>query len=111
MPEYLAKMGRCDAMSELLNSAGDNSLMAYYYLLQVGVCTVKRGKKKSTQTENFKMEDFRFLKLDKFGQLKPFLKLTSDEDLMLANIATLKLYNQKNGCKEACVHQNANEEK
>ena len=57
VPEYLAEMGRCDAASELIKSVGDNSLMAYYYLLRVGEYTVKRDKKKSTQTEKFKLKD------------------------------------------------------
>ena len=70
VPEYLVEMGRCDAAAELLKSVGNNSLMAYYYLLQVGEYTVKRDKKKSIQTEQFKLEDCRFSKLDKFGQLK-----------------------------------------
>ena len=33
VPEYLAEMGRCDTVSEFLKSVGDNSLIAYYYLL------------------------------------------------------------------------------
>ena len=36
VPEYLVEMGRYDAVLEFLKSVGDNSLMAYYYLLQVG---------------------------------------------------------------------------
>ena len=67
MPEYLAEMRRCNAASELLKSVGDNSLMAYYYLLRVGEYIVKICKKKSTQTEQFKLKYCRFFKLDKFG--------------------------------------------
>ena len=74
----------------------------------MGEYTVKRGKKKSTQTEQFKLEDCRFFKLEKFGQLKPLSKFASDEDIMLADSATLKLDNQKNGRKGVCVHQHAN---
>ena len=70
MPEYLAELGRCNAASELLKSVGDNSLMAYY-LLRVGEYTVKRGKMKSTHTDQFKLKYCRFFKLDKYGQLKP----------------------------------------
>ena len=84
-------------MSVFLKPIGYNSFIVYYYLLQVGEYTVKRGKKKSTQTEQFKLEDCRFLKLDKFGQLKPLSKFASDEDIMLADSATLKLDNQNNG--------------
>ena len=46
--------------------------------------------------------------LDKFGQLKPLSKFASDEEIMLADSATLKLDNQKNGWKVVCVHQHAN---
>ena len=49
--------------------------------------------------------------MDKSGQLKPLSKFASDEDIMHANIATLKLNNQKNGWKGVCVHQHANREK
>ena len=75
MPKYLAEMGRCDAGLGLIKYIRDNSLMAYYSLLLVGEYTLKRGKKKSTQTAQFKLEDCRFLKLDKFGQLKPLSNL------------------------------------
>ena len=55
VPEYFSEMGRCEAASELLKSNGDNILMAYNYLLQVGEYRVKKRKKKSTQTEKFKL--------------------------------------------------------
>ena len=71
VPEYLAGLVRCDAALELLKSVGDNSFMAYYYLLKSGDYTLKRGKRKSTQTEQFKLEDCRLLKLNKSDQLKP----------------------------------------
>ena len=54
VPEYLAEMGRCDVASQFINSIGDNNFMAYNYLLRVGEYTVKRGKNKYTQTEQFK---------------------------------------------------------
>ena len=65
--------------------------MDYHYLLVVREYVVKRGKKKSTQTEQFKLEGCWFLKLDKFGQLKPLSKIASDKEIMLADSATLKL--------------------
>ena len=86
-------MGRCNAALELIKSVVYNSLMDYYYLLRVCEYTVKSGKKKSTQTEQFKLEDCRFLKLDKFGKLKHISKVSSDEDIMIADSATLKLDN------------------
>ena len=55
VPEYLTELGRCDAASQLLKFVGDNSLMSYYYLLRVGDYKLKRGKRKSTQTEKFKL--------------------------------------------------------
>ena len=85
--------------------------MAYYYLVWVGEYTVKKGKRKSTHTEQFKLEYCQFFKLEKFGQLKPLSKFESDEDIVLEDSATLKLDNQKNEWKGVCVHQHANGEK
>ena len=42
---------------------------------------------------------FCVFKLENFGQLKPLSKFVSDEEIMLADSATLKLDNQKNGWK------------
>ena len=97
VPEYLAELGRCDAALEFLKSVGDNILVACYYLLRVGAYIVKRGKRKFTQTEQFKLEDCYCFKLNNSGQLKPLSKFASDEDIMHADSATLKLDNQKNG--------------
>ena len=74
----------------------------------MGEYTVKIGKKKSTHTEQFKLEYCQFSKLDKFGQLRPLSKFASDEDIMLADSATLKLDNHMNRWKGVCVHQYAN---
>ena len=49
--------------------------------------------------------------LDDFGQLKPLSKFASDEDIILADSATLKLDNQRIGWKGVCVHQHLNGEK
>ena len=46
--------------------------------------------------------------MEKFGQLKPLSKFASDEEIMLADSATLKLDNHKNGWKVVCVHQHVN---
>ena len=82
--------------------------MAYYYLLQVVEYTLNRGKKKSTQTKQFKLKYCQFFNLDKFGQLKPLSKCASDEEIMLADSATLKLDNHKNMRKGVCSPQHAN---
>ena len=74
----------------------------------MGEYTVKIGKKKSTQTKQFKLEYCAFLKLEKFGQLESLSKFVSDEDIMLADSATLKVDNHKNGWKVVCVHQHVN---
>ena len=54
------------------------------------------------------MEDCQFLNLEEFGQLKTLSKFAIDEDIMIADSATLKSDNQKNGRKGVCVHQHAN---
>ena len=74
----------------------------------MGDYTLKKGKRKSTQTKQFKLEYCAFLKLEKFGQLESLSKFVSDEDIMHADIATLKLYNQNNELKGFCVHQHEN---
>ena len=74
----------------------------------MGEYTVKRDKRKSTQTDKFKLEDCRFLNLDNYVQLKPLSKFARDGDIIHADSATLKLYNQKNGWKVVCVHQHEN---
>ena len=48
------------------------------------------------------------MKLGNYDQMKPLSKLASDEDIIHADTATLKLDNRKNGWKLVCVHQHAN---
>ena len=57
----------------------------------MGKYTVKRGKRKSTHNEQFKLEYCGFLKLYKSGQMKSISKF--DEDIMHVDSATLKLDN------------------
>ena len=63
----------------------------------MGEYKIKIDKRNSTQTELFKLEDCELFNLDKSGHLKPLSKFASDEDIMHADSATLKLDNQKNG--------------
>ncbi len=71
-----------------------------------------KGKRNNTkQTVQFKFEDVSFFKQNKVGTLVCLPKDTPPSLIMMADSATLKLDNQKNGWKGMCVHQEANGER
>ncbi len=61
VPKYLVKCVLDPSANELHKAVGDLSLIAFYYLLQVGEYTTKGKRDNSKQTVQFKMEDVRFL--------------------------------------------------
>jgi hypothetical protein len=87
---------------------GDLSLIAFYYLLRIGEYTVKGKRNNTKQTVQFKLEDVTFYKKTKSGQLRCLPKNAPAHLMLSANSATLKLYNQENGWKGVCVHQEIN---
>mmetsp|Transcript_12364 Transcript_12364/g.26849 ORF Transcript_12364/g.26849 Transcript_12364/m.26849 type:complete len:91 (+) Transcript_12364:1154-1426(+) len=56
------------------------------------------------------LSDCMFFRKNAMGQLHQLSRKASDEDIMAANSATLKLDNSKNGWKGVCVNQEANGE-
>ena len=87
-------------------ATGDLILIAFYYLLRVGEYTTKSGRKrKRTRTVQFRYKDIVFFKrnaaLDRLEVLPPN---ASDDEILSADAATLRISNQKNGCPGACVH-------
>ena len=66
-------MGYGKSGSIQLQSVGDLSLIAFYYLLRIGEYTVKcqrnRSKRATKQTVQFKLEDVTLFKTDKHGIL------------------------------------------
>jgi len=110
VPEYLARIGGGNGATEVEKAVGDQSLIAFYYLLRVGEYTIKGSRNETKQTVQFKMEDLTFFKKDMMGLLRKLPRNSSDDEIMTADSATLKLDNQKNGWKGVCVHQEANGE-
>ena len=108
VPEYIAKAGKDHAASTLTTTVGDLTLIAFYYLLRVGEYTVKGARNETKQTRQFKLADVTFFYKNKYGQLRQLRRDATDEEIMKAHSATLKLDNQKNGWKGVCVHQEAN---
>jgi hypothetical protein len=114
VPELLIRMGYGKSGSTHAQAVGGVSLIAFYYLLQIGEYTVKqkrdRTQRAKKQTIQFKLEDVTFFKSDKNGTLRCLPHNASYSLIMTAESATLKLDNQKNSWKGVCVHQEANGE-
>jgi hypothetical protein len=75
------------------------ALIAFYYLLQIGEYTVKGKQNNTKQTVQFKLKDVKFFKKHKAGTLVCLPNNASPILMMIADSATLKLDNQKNGWK------------
>ncbi len=114
VPELLVDIAYKKEDFTFAQAVGDLALIAFYYLLRIGEYTVKSNKRKSRrnekQTVQFKLEDVSFFKTDKNGILKCLPRTAPETLIMTAESATLKLDNQKNGWKSACIHQEANGE-
>jgi hypothetical protein len=114
VPELLIEMGYGKSGSTYAQAVGNLSLIAFYYLLQLGEYTVKqqcdRTKHAKKQTIQFKLEDVTFFKSDKNGTLRCLLCNAPYSFIITAESTTLKLDNKKNGWKGVCVHQEANGE-
>ena len=108
VPEFMASLGTMPAATQLGKAIGDLSLIAFYYLLRVGEYTCKGTRNETKQTIQFKFEDVTFFKRNKAGDLRCLPRTSSDSLIATADGATLKLDNQKNGWKGACIFQEAN---
>ena len=99
VPELLIEMGYGKSGSIQSQAVGDLTLIAFYYLLQIGKYTVKRQrdrtKRAKKQTVQFKLEDATFFKTDKNGILQCLPGNAPHSLIMTAESATLKLDNQK----------------
>jgi hypothetical protein len=80
------------------------------HLLRVGEYTVRgsRKRKATKQTVQFKFEDITFFCKNSKGQLKCLPPNALADLIATADGCTLKLDNQKNGCKGVCVFHEAN---
>ncbi len=70
VPELLAERGCNRNSTELDRAIGDLSLIAFYYLLQIGEYTIKGKRNKTKQTVQFKYEDITFFKKNLAGKLR-----------------------------------------
>ena len=109
IPEFLANVGRCEGASEKDRAVGDLALIAFYYLLRVGEYTKKAARNETKQTIPFMCGDVFFFLRSGDGFLRLLPNGTDDDTLMGAAGSTLKLGNQKNGWKNVCLYQQANE--
>ena len=110
IPELLAEVGRSPMANELDKAIGDLVTIAFYYLLRVGEYTIKGHRNNTKQTVQFRLQDVTFFKRDHAGRLRQLSRQATDQDILTADSATLKLDNQKNGWKGVCVHQEHNGE-
>lgn len=109
VPELLVTQGQQKGTTELEKAVGDLVMIAFYYLLRVGEYTVKGKRNDTKQTVQFKMEDVTtFFKKNTHGVLRCLHREASDQLVMQADGATLKLDNQKNGWKGVCIYQEGN---
>jgi hypothetical protein len=105
--EYLVKLGMQPGAEQKVMAMGDWSLIAFYYLLQIGEYTVKGKKTYSKQTVNFRVKDVTFFKKNRHGRLEQTPR-NDLEAILKADAATLKLENQKNGWKGVCISHHSN---
>jgi hypothetical protein len=110
VPELLAEKGRDGNASTLERAVGNLTLIAFYYLLQIGEYTIKGKRNETKQTVQFKYKDITFFKKDSAGKLRCLPRNAPAHLIAMADGATLKLDNQKNGWKGVCVFQEANGE-
>ena len=114
VPELLIDMAYTNKEDTFAQATADLALIAFYYLLRIGEYTIKSiaeiGKTNTKQTVQFKLEDVTFFSKDKKGRIRQLPRNASEREMMTANSATLKLDNQKNGWKAACIHQEINGE-
>lgn len=108
VPEFMASIGQLPDATQLDKAIGDLGLIAFYYLLRVGEYTCKASRNETKQTVQFKFEDVTFFKRNRDGELRCLPRNSPDCLIATADGATLKLDNQKNGWKGACIFQEAN---
>lgn len=109
VPEFLAGLGQAKDATELTKAVGQCALMGFYYLLRIGEYTKKKSRNNSKRTVQFRMKDVAFFdRCPKSNRLRLLPPNASDEEILSAAAATLKIENQKNGWKDVCIHQQWN---
>jgi hypothetical protein len=108
IPEYLIKEGMQPGAKERSRAIGDQTIIAWYYLLRNGEYTIKEYGATDTQTEQFKLKDVTFFRTNSRGRLYQVARGAREYEMMTAQCATLKLDNQKNGWKGVCINHEHN---
>ena len=90
--------------SVVMQATGDLVCTAFYYLLRIEEYTMKTKRKKKTRTQQFRVKDLTFFKYGKDGKLQPLASDATDEEILSAEAATLRISNQKNVHAGICIH-------
>ncbi len=107
-PELLVEQAYQSTTTQRQRATADLTMVAFYYLLQVGEYTVKGSRNNTKQTVQFKYEDVSFFQKNTRGQLPCLPRDAPDHLIATTDGATLKLDNQKNGWKGVCVYHEMN---
>ena len=94
-PELLVKEGLCPGATQRSKAIGDQTLMAWYYLLRNGEYTIREYGAIDKQTEQFRVKDVTFFRHNAQGRLYQVQRTAPELEIMTAHCATLKLDNQK----------------
>jgi hypothetical protein len=93
VPELLVSIAYQGGGTEMDKADTDLTMIAFYYLLQVGEYTVKGSRNSTKQTVQFKYEDVTFFWKNARGQLQCLPQNAPDELIATTDGATLKLDN------------------
>ena len=108
VPELLVKEGLRPGATQRSKAIGDQTLMAWYYLLRNGEYTIREYGAIDKQTEQFRVKDVTFFRHNAQGRLYQVPRTAPELEIMTAHCATLKLDNQKNGWKGVCINHEHN---
>ena len=107
VPKFAVEWAHRRQTSPQQQAVGDLIIVAFYYLLRIGEYTTKGKRTKQTRTRQFRVQDVTFFRRDKTGFLLALPPSASDDSILNADAATLRISNQKNGNLGACVHHEA----
>jgi hypothetical protein len=99
VPELLVELAYKREENAFAQATADLAMIAFYYLLRIGEYTLKnrkaKGKKNAKRTVQFKLEDVSFFHRDRKGVLRQLPRNASEELIMTAESATLKLQSEE----------------
>ena len=108
VPELLVEQAYQSTTTQRQRTTANLTMVTFYYLLWVGEYTVKGSRNNTKQTVQFKYKDVSFFQKNTRGQLCCLPRDAPDHLIAMADGATLKLDNQKNGWKGVCVYHKTN---